>query len=129
MRYMEYVKQFFAGAAFPAVAYAALIGLSNLYGPLYSVVNLWWVPLFAGLWNMVYFFRVEYGLCLFKDWNYKMLANGALAGLVVAVAVILVNSLSGTDLVIRIVAFPLIGALVWRYIISYFNDIFELKEK
>jgi hypothetical protein len=129
MKYMEYVKQFFAGAVFPAVAYATLIGLSNLYGPLYSIVNLWWVPLFAGLWNIIYFFRVKNGLCLFKDWSYKMLANGAVSGLIVAVAVIWLDKLSGADLIVRIITFPLIGALVWRYITAYFNKEFEIKEK
>ncbi|MDD5181945.1 MAG: hypothetical protein PHC66_02090 [Candidatus Nanoarchaeia archaeon] len=129
MKYMEYVKQFFAGAVFPAVAYAALIGLSNIYGPLYSIVNLWWVPLFAGLWNVVYFFRVKNGLCLFSDWNLKLLANGAAFGQVVAIASIWVNQFSGIDLAIRILVFPLIGAFVWRYVTAYFNKELGLKEK
>jgi len=128
MKYMDYVKQFFAGAVFPAVAYAALIGLSNLYGPLYSVVNLWWVVLFAGLWNMIYFFRVKHGLCPFKDWNYRMLGNGASFGLIVSIAVVWLEKLSGIDLGVRIIAFPLIGALVWRYITAHFNKEFGIKE-
>lgn len=129
MKYMNYVKQFFAGAVFPAVAYVALIGLSNLYGPLYSTVKFWWVVILAGLWNILYFFRMKYGLCIFKDWNYKMLATGAVGGLVVAIAVVWLDKLSGMDLIVRLVAFPLIGALIWRYVTAYFNKEFELKEK
>jgi len=128
MKSKECMKQFFAGAVFPAVAYAALIGLSNLYGPLYSVVNFWWVPLFAGLWNVIYFFRVENGFYLVNDWNYRMLVNGAIVGAVVAIIAIWTNTLSGIDLIVRLIAFPLVGSVLWMYVTSYFNYIFDLEK-
>ena len=122
------LKQFLAGIAFPAIIYPVLFGIQEFYGPMIELTRVWWVPLLFGAWNLFYFALVRKNYCIIEDWNLRMLATGASLGVIIAVAVIWINQFSGVAMAVRLVSLPLFGALIWRYVVSYFNELLKIKE-
>lgn len=126
----KYLKQFTAGAL-PALAiYLAAFAASFLYAPLARPLELWWIIIVFGLANIVYFMFIEKGIVILEDWNLRMHIVGFTLGLFTAVVLVVTYGYAFNlmDKIIRIIVAPIVGALVWRYIVHNLNLKFGIKD-
>jgi hypothetical protein len=123
---MKYLKAFMAGIFIPAILFPILYGSARMYGPIYELISLWWIPLLFGIWNVAYFYIGK--RCMIKDENLRLFTTGASLGLLVGIALIIENNYTGIDLITRIVVSPFLAAIIWRYGVHYLNGSLDLKE-
>lgn len=133
-----YVKAFIAGLAFPAtilpvfylvlylVGHSSVRNLPLQFMPLFS-------PMLFGLWNVLYF--VIGKRCPVKNRHSRLWTTGASLGFLAALLGVFVIKLpellfgfTGILNYLPLITAPIIYGLIWRYIVSYLNEVVGLKD-
>jgi hypothetical protein len=131
---MKYLKAFIAGLAFPAIILPFVLLILNLVGKLdiLGALPVYLLPLIWGVWN-VFYFKIE-KRCPIKCENCRLFASGACLGLLVAFLAVFVFKaptllgFTGAAVYAPLVIIPAVYAILWRYIVKYFNFLIGLKE-
>jgi hypothetical protein len=128
VRFSFWVKVFVAGTIFPAIMYPIIVLLGNYYSSIYDLGRMWWMPFFFGFWNLFCFLSLDIKKRFIKHRVNRLLECGAILGLILAVIIVLQQKLDGVDMVLRLIAGPVIVALIWRYFTAYFNHLFGIED-
>ena len=128
VRFSFWVKVFVAGTIFPALIYPIVVFLGNYYSSIYDLGRMWWIPFFFGFWNLFCFLTLDIKKRFIKHRVMRLLECGAILGLILAVIIVLQRKLEGIDMLLRIIAGPIIGAVMWRYFTAYFNHLFGIED-
>lgn len=127
---MKYVRAFIAGIIVPSVLlpFVLLIAVLNGRGAVLTVPILHFIPMFWGIWNVLYF--------AFKDslpnqLDLRLLLTGAALGLLVAILGVFwvhLPTMMGMDQLeyYPLLAAPIIYAILWRFVVKPFNDLMGL---
>ena len=125
---MKLLKAYMAGVALPVIIcpfiFMTLISMGKLN--IVEHMPIYFVPLLWGVWNM---FSVGMGdHCPIKDINTRYLIHGAVLGVILSILGLFVFNvdmalfgMGGSFGYYLIIGAAIIYALVWRYIVLYFN--------
>lgn len=135
---MKYVKAFMAGIVVPSIILPIILFFALLAGrpQVLTIPLLHFIPLFWGIWNMLYF-------AFFKKAfpgkvKVRLLLTGGLLGLLVAICGVFLSDFPAAIGLPRVLDYlplilaPVIYALLWLYVVKPLNDLVGLstpKEK